>query len=320
MKKTVDYLRLSITDRCNLNCLYCTPLQKEEFLNHDDVLRYEEMVRLVRIFVESGIRKVRITGGEPLIKKNVVDLVKMLRSIKDLEEISMTTNGVYLKNIAGDLKEAGLERVNVSLDTLNRKKYNMLTGGDYFEEVFSGIMKALEVGFSPVKLNIVLMKGLNDDEIFDFVRLVFKYPISVRFIEFFQTSKRSGEFVSCTIRNSEVKEKIENSFGKMENFSDIKGNGPAEYYKLKDAKGTVGFISSSSKDFCSECNRVRVDCAGRVSPCLFSGYTFDFKPLLRSTRDDREITSQVNKLLKMKSGYNKRIKNSCGIEMSSIGG
>jgi len=229
--KNVDYLRLSITDRCNLNCLYCTPLEKKEFLTHDEILRYEEMARLVNVFSRLGVKKVRVTGGEPLMKKNITDLVRMLKEIKDIEEVAMTTNGVYLKDLAYELKKAGLDRVNISLDTLKKEKYINLTGRDCFEDVRSGICRAMEAGLNPVKLNVVVMKGINDDEILDFARLTLQYPLNIRFIEFFPTSKRSEELTYRIIQNAEVKKKITDYFGELEQVSGVKGNGPAEYYR-----------------------------------------------------------------------------------------
>jgi len=207
-KKKIDYLRLSITDRCNLNCIYCDPRKKKRFLTHEEVLRYEEMCRLVKLCVELGIEKVRITGGEPLIKKDIIKLVAMLKRVNGLKELAMTTNGVYLRENARGLKEAGLDRINISLDTLREEKYAAITGGDYFKRVWEGIHESLEAGLAPVKLNMVVMKGVNDDEITAFAGLTLKYPLSVRFIEFFPATRRSRELTRCLLENAEVKERI----------------------------------------------------------------------------------------------------------------
>lgn len=319
--ENIDYLRFSLTDRCNLNCIYCTPLKKSQFLSHDQVLTYEEIVRVVSIFVKAGVKNLRLTGGEPLIKKDLVELIKMLKKIKGLEEIAMTTNGVTLKVIAEGLKKAGLDRINISLATLRRERFKQITGSDHFEDVWLGIDKALEIGFDPVKLNVILMEGINDDEILDFARLTLERALSVRFIEFFPTNRRSDKLSGCMIKNEAVRDKIVKHFGELKKISGIRGNGPAEYYKVKDSSGAIGFISNASDDFCDECNRIRIDCAGRISPCLFSGYIYDLRKILRNGSNDNQLLAYIKNILKMKSGYNKKkIRDSNGIEMSSVGG
>ncbi len=316
----VDYLRFSLTDRCNLNCRYCSPFEKSQFLSREEVLRYEEMVRLVGVFVKTGIRKLRITGGEPLIKKDIIELVRMLRGINGLDEITMTTNGVYLQDFAKQLKQAGLNRINISLDTLREEKFKYITGYNYFDLVWQGIIAALRVGFYPVKLNVILMKGINECEIFDFAQLTLNYPLVIRFIEFFPTNRRSQKLVDYLFSNDEAKKRIISRFGNISNVSDIIGNGPAEYYKIDGAKGIIGFISSYTKDSCSKCNRIRIDCAGRISPCLFSGYTHDVRQLLRSDIDDRPLFSYIQDVFKIKSRYRRNKMADPQVEMSSIGG
>lgn len=317
----VDYLRFSLTDKCNLNCAYCTPLEKSCFLAREEVLSYEEIARVVSLFTRAGIRKLRLTGGEPLIKKDIIYLIKMLKRIKELEEIAMTTNGVYLKNLAGELKEAGLDRINISIDTLQKERFKSITGFDFFDDVWSGIEKALEVGLAPVKLNVILMKGINENEISDFVQLALDYPLIVRFIEFFPTNKRSMGFADYLVKNDQTKKEISERFGMIKSAPSVMGNGPAEYYKLKDSKGLIGFISSSTRNFCSACNRIRVDCAGRISPCLFSGNIYDLRPLLRNGETDAELLKYIKQIFKVKPLYNKKKTiDTNGIEMSSIGG
>lgn len=316
----VDYLRFSLTDRCNLNCMYCTPLGKSRFLSRDEVLSYEEITKVVTLFVKAGVRKLRLTGGEPLIKKNIVELVKMLKKIKGLQEIAMTTNGVYLKDIAGQLKAAGLGRVNISIDTLKKEKFKSITGYDYLDDVWAGINESIGVGLSPVKLNVILMKGINDEEILDFAQLTVKHPLIIRFIEFFPTNKRSSELSNTLIRTDAVKEKIIKCFGTIEAAYGVKGNGPAKYYKLNNSKGIIGFISSLSDNFCDRCNRLRIDCAGRICPCLFSGHTHDIRPLLRGGQKDKDLLKYIKEIFKIKSKYRKDITPRQQLEMSSIGG
>lgn len=315
-----DYLRLSITDWCNLNCIYCTPLEKGQCLPHDEVLRYEEIKAVVAAFVKSGVKKVRLTGGEPLIKKDILSLVRMLKSIKGLEELSMTTNGVLLSQYADALKDAGLERINVSLDTLKRERFLAITGKDSFDQVWKGVLASLESGFNPIKLNIVTMRGVNEDEIADFARLTLEYPISVRFIEFFHTNPRSKKLISSLVSSEMVKKEIQNKLGELMPVSGVIGNGPAKYYNLKAAPGTIGFINGTTGNFCSNCNRLRMDCAGRVSPCLFSGPVLDTRPLLRPNLEEDKLLSEIKKIFTIKPRYNKSKISDPKIEMSSIGG
>lgn len=321
MENNIDYLRFSLTDKCNLNCVYCTPLEKSHFLAHQEVLTYEEIAKVAALFVKAGIRKLRLTGGEPLIKKDITGLIRMLKGIQGLEEIAMTTNGIYLEGLARGLKQTGLDRINISIDTLKKEKFKSVTGYDFFDEVWKGIKKAIEVGLAPVKLNTILMKGINEDEILDFARLTLDYPLIVRFIEFFPMNKRSLKLSDCLVKSEDAKEEITRHFGAIENVSQVKGNGPARYYKLKDSKGLLGFISSYTETFCDKCNRIRVDCAGRVSPCLFSGHIYDLRPLLRSGAAESELLAYIKNIFKMKSGYNKKKTiGAKGLEMSSIGG
>ncbi len=320
LSRRIDYLRLSLTDHCNLNCVYCTPLEKSGFLAHELVLRYEEIKRLAAVFVKAGIRKIRLTGGEPLIKKDIISLIRMLRSIEGLEELSMTSNGTLLNNYAGPLKEAGLDRINISLDTLTKGRFEAITGKDCFTEVWQGIMASLKAGLNPVKLNVVLMKGINDDEIEPFARLTLEYPISVRFIEFLHTNIRAEKLFQALVSNTEVKKIIESKLGQLNPANYFWGNGPAEYYSLKGALGALGFISATTGNFCGSCNRVRVDCAGRISPCLFSGPVLDSRLFLRSGLGDDKLLDEIQRVFVLKPLYSKGEILERKVEMSSIGG
>ena len=320
IKKPVDYLRLSITDRCNLNCIYCTPLERTQFLTHEQVLRYEEMTELVKLFVKAGISKVRITGGEPLIKKNIVELVIMLKAIKGLKEVSLTTNGVELSKYVNDLKKAGLDRINISLDTLKKDRYKSITGKDLFSEVWKSIKSALDAEIHPLKLNVVPMNNINDDEIIDFARLTLKYPLTVRFIEFFHTNQRSQKLIDSLMPSKEIKTRITGQLGNLQAVSGIKGEGPAQYYTLKKAKGAIGFISGSTTNFCHNCNRIRVDCSGKISPCLFSGHTYDAAPFLREGQQEEKIVEDIRGIMRSKANYTKETTQTRKIEMSGLGG
>ena len=319
----IDYLRLSLTDRCNLNCIYCTPLEKNGFLPHADLLRHEEITRAAAAFVRAGVKKIRLTGGEPLIKKNVLELVRMLRAIPGLRELALTTNGLLLGGLARGLREAGLDRVNVSLDTLSPVTFKVITGYDGLDKVWDGIMKSLAAGFGQVKLNVIIMKGINDGETADFAKLSIEYPLSVRFIEFFPTNKRSARLKDALFTTAETKKRIEDALGPLERLPAGPGDGPARVYQLRGAKGKIGFISGRSDDFCGACNRVRMDCTGKVYPCLFSGSTHDLRPLLRSSggpADDAALVEYIKTVFLVKYGYNKKSASGGHIEMSSIGG
>jgi GTP 3',8-cyclase len=315
----IDYLRLSLTDRCNLNCIYCTPLEKSKFLERHELLTHEERARAAGAFVAAGIRKIRLTGGEPLIKRNVVGLIGMIGAIPGLEELALTTNGICLEEMSAGLKEAGLDLVNISVDSLKKERFKAITGYDGFETVWRGIQKALGTGFKKVKLNVVLMKGVNDDEAADFAKLSLDYPLSVRFIELFNTNRRSGLLADALVTTAEAKKKIESKLGPLSKAAPQAGGGPAEAHKLRGARGELGFISGSSSSFCGACNRVRLDCAGRIYPCLFSAATHDLRPLLRSGAPAEELAAYIRSAFLVKYDHNK----STGpghIEMSSIGG
>jgi cyclic pyranopterin phosphate synthase len=313
-------LRLSVTDRCNLNCLYCTPLEKGGFLTHDEVLRYEEMARLTGFFARAGITRVRITGGEPLVKKNIPNLVRMVHDVPGIEEVSLTTNGILLASLAGELKQAGLKRVNISLDTLKTGRYREMTGFDGLDRVQAGIDAALAAGLGPIKLNVVLLKGVNDDEIADFVRLAIERPFIVRFIEFFHTSARSTGYGQHRVSTQDAMRIIEKQFDRLVPDGTIHGNGPAAYYRLEGAQAPVGFISSHSGDFCGSCNRVRLNCAGQVAPCLFSGPLAGLRALLRGGASDDEMVKVIKDVLRVKPEYTQKTRCGREIEMSSIGG
>ncbi len=318
--RAVDYLRLSVTDKCNLNCLYCAPFEKSGIITANEILSYEEVVRLVGAFVKKGVRALRLTGGEPLLRRDIVGLIRMLKNIKGLQDISLTTNAVLLKNTAYQLKSAGLDRVNISLDSLKKERFAYIVGSDIFDDVWAGIQGALDAGLHPVKLNTVIMKGINDDEILDLAGLAYRFPLTIRFIEFFPTNSLSRQLTDWLIDNNEVKAGIEASFGRLQKILEARGSGPAEYYKPKGSKGLIGFISSSSRNFCKACNRIRVDCAGRISPCLFSGAKYELGKILRKLKSDDELTGYIEDVLKMKPKYNKNNVNAGTVEMCTLGG
>jgi cyclic pyranopterin phosphate synthase len=316
----IDYLRLSVTDRCNLNCIYCNPSRKEKFLRKEEILSYEEMARIAGIFSLLGVDKVRITGGEPLIKREIVKIIGMLRNTASISEISMTTNGIHLAKMAKDLTRAGLDRINISLDTLQPERFRTITGTDGFNEVWNGIMACIESGLSPVKLNVILMKGVNDDEAVDFADLTFRHPLIIRFIEYFPTNRRLTQYAGNTITNEIVKEIINDRYGELKKGGAVKGNGPAEYYTLKEAAGSIGFISSFSEDFCSACNRIRIDSSGKIYPCLFTKEGYDVRHLLREGASDEVLIKFIGGVMGEKPSHTKKTENEPRVEMSSVGG
>lgn len=324
----IDYLRLSLTDRCNLNCVYCTPLEKKGFLRHEDLLRHEEIARAVAAFVKAGVRKVRLTGGEPLVKKNIAGLVRMLREIPGLEELALTTNGLLLAELAAPLREAGLDRVNISLDSLKKETFAKITGhgtgasagADAFDRVWRGVEAALEMWPRGVKLNVVLMRRLNDAEAADFARLTLDRPLAVRFIEFYATNERAARLGDALVPTAETRRRIEDALGPLEAVAPSAADGPARVYKLRGAAGRIGFISGRSDYFCGACNRVRMDCTGKVYPCLFSGPTHDLRDLLRRGAPEEALASYIKKIFLVKSNHRKDAPGSGHIEMSSIGG
>ncbi len=285
--RCLNYLRISITDRCNLRCIYCVPDDSHQRLPHKEILRYEEILRLVRIGVRFGISKVRVTGGEPLIRKGVYDFLGQLTQIDGLSDVSLTTNGVLLKDNIKKIRSAGIKRINVSMDTLNRQKYKDITGHDMFDQVWEGIESAQNMGFDPVKINVVALNGINDDELIDIAGLSFSYPFHIRFIEYMPIGA-SHINIGNQLLAPEIKKRI-NVLGKLISVKNGINDGPASRYKFKGAKGEIGFIHAISKHFCNECNRLRLTASGKLRPCLLSDHQEDLKGPLRRGCLDSEL-------------------------------
>ncbi len=296
--RRIDYLRISVTDRCNLRCFYCMPSEGVTPLMHKEILTYEEITRIVRIAVPLGIRKVRLTGGEPLSRKNITFLIASLKEIKGIENISLTTNGVLLERCADDLVRAGLDRVNVSLDSMRPERYREITRGGSLDVVMSGIEKAHKVGLKPVRINMVPIRGLNDDEIEDFARITLHEPYQVRFIEFMPVG--SGELWSPEKYISI--DEIRSIVGRVGRLSPVRlrRSGPARYFRFDGAPGVVGFINAVTHQFCKECNRLRLTADGNLRPCLFSETEIDLKTPMRNGASDKEIESLLRLSIKVK--------------------
>ena len=316
-QRTIDYLRLSITDRCNLRCIYCMPLKKRK---HKEHLAYEDLLKIVKAAVRLGVRKIRITGGEPLTREGIVSFIEKLSAIDGLEDISLTTNGILLDKLAEPLFHAGLSRVNVSLDSLRTDRYSEITRGGSLSRVLAGIEKAEQAGLNPIKLNNVPVRGVNEDEIETFARLTLHTPFHVRFIEFMPIGSDLWSPLKY-VPLYEIRETVE----KTAPLAPVKlrRNGPARYYTLPNASGVIGFISALTHHFCDDCNRLRITCDGRIRPCLFSDTEIDLKPALKSKNPNLEIESLLKLAVQIKPKGHTLSEKSFSIParpMSEIGG
>ena len=280
-QRPINYLRISVTDRCDLRCIYCMPPEGICPLAHSDILTYEEIRVIVQAAAELGIKKVRLTGGEPLVRLGLSQLVKMLAQIDAIDDISLTTNGTLLGRYAAELKQAGLRRVNVSLDTLKPDRFKYITRSSYdLNDVLQGMEVARTVGLNPVKINMVVLAGINDDELLDFARKTIDEEWHVRFIEL-MLSAGAGTTASQFVSVSEMRKRLE-ILGELEPCSPGVGNGPAKYFCLPHARGTIGFITPISEHFCVHCNRLRLTADGKLRLCLLSDEEIDLKQPLRS--------------------------------------
>ena len=271
--RQINYLRVSVTDRCNLRCRYCMPESGACKKSHSDMLTEEELVAAVEAAADLGITKVRITGGEPLVKKNIVSICRRVAAVEGIQEVCLTTNGVFLPELAKPLKEAGVKRINLSLDTLQPEKFAYITRVGKLEDFQAGLKAALEAGFEKIKINTVLIGGWNDDEIADLAELTRKYPVDVRFIELMPMYD-GGEFdEKAYIPYTKVLERLPEAVPAKQD------NGVAKLYRLPDAQGNIGLISPISAHFCGDCNRIRLTADGRVKPCLHSADEYPLKGL-----------------------------------------
>jgi len=281
--REINYLRVSVTDRCNLRCIYCMPVKDLRLLDHADILRYEEILKLIEIATDLGVRKIRLTGGEPLMRKDFVSLVGSVCKMSKVEDVSITTNGVFLKEMAAPLFEAGLRRVNVSLDTLDPLKYEKITGRACLNQVWEGLQEAEAVGFQPIRVNVVTIKGLNDDELYQFADLSVQKPYHVRFIEYMPIGRDNNWEPQKYISSDEIKSILER-FGPLQETPRSTYDGPVERYRFKAAEGEIGFIGALSHHFCPSCNRLRLTSDGKLRPCLFSDDEVDIRSALRAGR------------------------------------
>ena len=319
--RRLNYLRISVTDRCNLRCTYCVPPGRIPWLSHDEILRYEEILRIVRVGVGLGITKIRVTGGEPLVRKGVIGFLQSLSDIPGISELTLTTNGVFLDEHIDAIRAAGIRRLNISLDTLQRDKFTRITGSDAFDRVWQGIESAKQSGFEPIKINVVAIRGVNDDELVDFSRLTFAYPYHIRFIEHMPIGKSRIE-ASLPLLVPEIKAKI-GVLGEMRPVEKNADDGPAERFRFKEAAGEIGFISALSHHFCDSCNRLRLTASGQLRPCLLSDRQLDLKGPMRAGCDDHQLAEVFLQAVRNKpSDHNLAVNDPTGVscQMSSIGG
>lgn len=289
--RKINYLRISVTDLCNLRCKYCMPEKGIDKMWHKEILTLEEIEVITESFVELGVDKVRITGGEPLVRKNILKLIDGIGKIGGVNDLAMTTNGILLKDYAKDLKNAGLNRLNISLDTLNEEKYSQITKVGKIKDVLQGIEAAKKSGLAPIKLNVVLIKDFNENEIEDFINLTKYEDIEIRFIELMPIGTLKHWSSNKYISNDTVLEKMPELI-EIES-ADI--SSPARYYKLPNAKGKVGLINPISCKFCGNCNRIRLTADGKLKSCLHSNSEVDLKKLLREGKDIKTVITDTIK-------------------------
>ena len=305
-ERRVRYLRLSVTDRCQYRCQYCLPAEGVSFVPRAELLDFDELERLVRVFVSLGIDRVRITGGEPTLRRDLVELVSRLSRVEGLKDLAMTTNADRLKDLAGPLREAGLRRVNISLDTLQSERFVALTRVGKLSRVIAGVEAAVAAGFEAVKLNTVVIRGTNDDELGDMIRFASEYGATQRFIEYMPIGVDGFWTPDTFVSVAEMLERLEPEFSVGESLgygpdAEIVGEGPARYRVLTPhaggASSRVGFITAVSHDFCDTCNRVRLTATGTIQPCLAVPGDLSLRDLLRTGATDRQLRLSVREKL-----------------------
>ncbi|ACK71765.1 molybdenum cofactor biosynthesis protein A [Gloeothece citriformis PCC 7424] len=326
----IDYLRISLIDRCNFRCQYCMPEGTElDYVLLQDLLTHDELLTLLRdVFIPVGFRKFRLTGGEPLLRPGVVDLVREIATLPETEDLAMTTNAFLLADLAEDLYQAGLRRINISLDSLNRETFDKIIGNrgkSRWDKIWAGIQAAHEVGFDPLKLNVVVIPGVNDSEVEALAALTLDRCWHVRFIEFMPIGNANLFQERAWIPSEELRQRIRDRWGLVE--SRVRGNGPADVFQIPGAQGTLGFISQMSECFCDRCNRMRLSADGWLRPCLLNETgQIDLKTALRSGVSVVELQEKINYLVQVKPDINYKQRDSgtqegvYGRTMSQIGG
>lgn len=315
-------MRISVTDRCNLRCIYCMPPEGMPWIPHEDVLTFEEIERMVRATAMVGMHKIRITGGEPLVRRDLVSLVARLAAIPGIEDIAMTTNAILMPRFARDLAQAGLKRINVSLDTLRHERFLRICRSDCLDKVLEGIEAAEKAGLAPIKINAVVLRGINEDEVLDLARLTIRRPWHVRYIEAMPLDGNLAVEEKGFISADEIMEML-GELGGLEECSGPNGNGPARYYRLPGALGTIGVISPMSHFYCESCNRVRLTADGRLRLCLFDDNEVDLRSPLRAGASAEEIAEIFRRAILTKPERHHLVvgQSNCNLRaLSQIGG
>jgi cyclic pyranopterin phosphate synthase len=295
--RTVEYVRLSVTDRCDLRCFYCLPGDYRDFSEPEEWLTFEEIERVIRAFTVLGVRRVRITGGEPLVRKNLPALARRLSAIPDLTDLSLSTNAVALSRYAGALHQAGIKRINVSLDSLRADRFKEITRGN-LDKVMNSLMTAKHVGFQPIKINMVVMKDVNDDEIEDMVEFCIEHDFTLRLIETMPIGNTGRSATSHYLDLQSIKARLAENFRLIPGV--VPGGGPARYVQIAGTRLKIGFITPISQHFCETCNRVRLAVDGTLYLCLGQEHKFEFRPLLRAGIDDAELLAAVRGAITLK--------------------
>ena len=290
LNRKIDYLRISVIDRCNLRCVYCMPEEGIESIPHDEILTYDEILRICEIVSELGIRKIKITGGEPLVRKDIVNLIRDIKNIDKIEQVTLTTNGILLHEMLDDLYDAGIDAINISLDTLNKDNFKKITRRDGLEKVLMSIDKAYDLGIR-VKINCLAIRDFNLRELVEIASFAKDREIDVRFIELMPIGfgKKYTQ-----IDNDEILSILESRFGTFEIVTEKRGNGPAKYYRNQNMKGCIGFISAISHEFCESCNRIRLTSSGFLKLCLHYNKGIDLKEPIRNGISDEDLKKLIH--------------------------
>lgn len=297
-QRKVEYVRLSVTDRCNMRCFYCLPKGHNSFAARNEYISYDEIETIMAAFTELGVKRIRITGGEPLVRPDLTKLISRLGMLPGAEDLSLSTNASLLEDYAYDLYAAGVSRLNVSLDSLNPKKFREITVNGDLDAVIAGLMAAKQAGFSPIKINMVLMKGINDDEVFDMYEFCVEHGFNLRFIETMPVGSAGLEATKHYMDLTQVRKKLEQRYKLMPGV--LPGGGPARYYQIDGTDNHIGFITPISQHFCDNCNRVRLSTDGTIYLCLGQEHSYPLRPLLREGANKDDIKAAILEAIALK--------------------
>ncbi|REK29845.1 MAG: GTP 3',8-cyclase MoaA [Planctomycetota bacterium] len=293
-------LRVSVTDRCNIRCLYCMPNENVQFMPRDEILSFEEIARFVRVAAGLGVNKLRLTGGEPLVRHELAELIRLLARIEGIDDIALTTNGILLDQHARELKEAGLHRLNISLDTLDEDTYRQISRREGVDRIVAGIVAAQQAGFEKIRINAVTMRGINDQDVTTLSRFAREHDLEMRFIEFMPLDAENAWENELVVTGSEVRARLEDAFGPLVAAERGDPSQPAVDYNFADGGGRVGLINPVSEPFCDQCNRLRITAEGKIRNCLFSTTEWDARALLRGSASDAELADLIREAVSAK--------------------